>query len=722
MIGLNHLMALSQFGISAETIKASFPMEGFIFVGYDAEVGSVEFAQKVFSVNETFLMNVLQRQNISSHKILKYPFDPLESGFYFYCKYVAKITQPNDTFDNLYFTWVNEVLTDLEKKKRWGNFDYSVEFEGSAEQVKRFAINFIKNAKERGSALNILYAIDDISRQMGRNIFGTIISRAVRTIKIENFGILPYYENSKMKYLLGGLKGNFIDKQNYEEAKNMLRQGNDVNVIRAKTGWILDMPDGRPRFIIPNSDAKWKADIEFLPIGNNGNGFVSKKGYVLSQEVINSFGFEFYNSSKIMDFPKLADILEFPKLFELYPEFANVPVCVGRFISNSGQRGGFNQNPIFTISALYPESWIDANEEILATLIHEIQHAIQIKEGFTSGGNTSIATLIMATSTEYWREFNFLQEQFIEVFVLRVTQKNSLNDFNRAFSSFQRTINEIIPDLSQKNIAFYGRTFSFVVLNLAFSSSELEFANFVVNLRSFLFENTGIDEEPVFNKYIESTKFVVEKRENLQSILASKGYVSGINSFSFLYYLSFGGEIESRYVASNYIQKVPLALQKVFKPISSENTINNLYIFDRPFLEIKSNFSYETKEGEGAVLHLEPSDDSYPIFHEIGHAVYDFLKQDNGLNEIAFIQSFQKQSESTREKGFNEFCADAFCSYLKRRKIESTITSKFKVEENVGEDLNGIFANFMNFEKAEEDLSPIIERYMQYLKEFLNDV
>jgi hypothetical protein len=722
MIGLNHLMALSQFGISAETIKASFPMEGFIFVGYDAEVGSVEFAQKVFSVNETFLMNVLQRQNISSHKILKYPFDPLESGFYFYCKYVAKITQPNDTFDNLYFTWVNEVLTDLEKKKRWGNFDYSVEFEGSAEQVKRFAINFIKNAKERGSALNILYAIDDISRQMGRNIFGTIISRAVRTIKIENFGILPYYENSKMKYLLGGLKGNFIDKQNYEEAKNMLRQGNDVNVIRAKTGWVLDMPDGRPRFIIPNSDAKWKADIEFLPIGNNGNGFVSKKGYVLSQEVINSFGFEFYNSSKIMDFPKLGDILEFPKLFELYPEFANVPVCVGRFISNSGQRGGFNPNPIFTISALYPESWIDANEEILATLIHEIQHAIQIKEGFTSGGNTSIATLIMATSTEYWREFNFLQEQFIELFVLRVTQNNSFNDFNRAFSSFQRTINEIIPDLSQKNIAFYGRTFSFVVLNLAFSSSELEFANFVVNLRSFLFENTGIDEEPVFNKYIESTKFVVAKRENLQSILASKGYVSGINSFSFLYYLSFGGEIESRYVASNYIQKVPLALQKVFKPISSENTINNLYIFDRPFLEIKSNFSYETKEGEGAVLHLEPSDDSYPIFHEIGHAVYDFLKQDNGLNEIAFIQSFQKQSESTREKGFNEFCADAFCSYLKRRKIEPTITSKFKVEENVGEDLNGIFANFMNFEKAEEDLSPIIERYMQYLKEFLNDV
>jgi hypothetical protein len=722
MIGLNHLMALSQFGISAETIKASFPMEGFIFVGYDAEVGSVEFAQKVFSVNETFLMNVLQRQNISSHKILKYPFDPLESGFYFYCKYVAKITQPNDTFDNLYFTWVNEVLTDLEKKKRWGNFDYSVEFEGSAEQVKRFAINFIKNAKERGSALNILYAIDDISRQMGRNIFGTIISRAVRTIKIENFGILPYYENSKMKYLFGGLKGNFIDKQNYEEAKNMLRQGNDVNVIRAKTGWVLDMPDGRPRFIIPNSDAKWKADIEFLPIGNNGNGFVSKKGYVLSQEVINSFGFEFYNSSKIMDFPKLGDILEFPKLFELYPEFANVPVCVGRFISNSGQRGGFNLNPIFTISALYPESWIDANEEILATLIHEIQHAIQIKEGFTSGGNTSIATLIMATSTEYWREFNFLQEQFIELFVLRVTQNNSFNDFNRAFSSFQRTINEIIPDLSQKNIAFYGRTFSFVVLNLAFSSSELEFANFVVNLRSFLFENTGIDEEPVFNKYIESTKFVVAKRENLQSILASKGYVSGINSFSFLYYLSFGGEIESRYVASNYIQKVPLALQKVFKPISSENTINNLYIFDRPFLEIKSNFSYETKEGKGAVLHLEPSDDSYPIFHEIGHAVYDFLKQDNGLNEIAFIQSFQKQSESTREKGFNEFCADAFCSYLKRRKIESTITSKFKVEENVGEDLNGIFANFMNFEKAEEDLSPIIERYMQYLKEFLNDV
>ena len=83
MIGINHLLALSQFGISAEIIKASFPTEGYIFVGYDAESGNVEFAQKILSVNETFLMSVFQRQNVANHKILKYPFDPLESGFYF---------------------------------------------------------------------------------------------------------------------------------------------------------------------------------------------------------------------------------------------------------------------------------------------------------------------------------------------------------------------------------------------------------------------------------------------------------------------------------------------------------------------------------------------------------------------------------------------------------------------------------------------------------------
>ena len=190
-------------------------------------------------------------------------------------------------------------MSDLEKKKRWGNFDYSVEFGGSPEQVKRFAINFIKNARERGAALNILYAIDDVSRQMGINIFGNIISKAVRTIYIENFGILPYYENSKMKYLLGGLRGVFLDKNNYEEAKNMLRQGIDVNVIRANTGWILDMPDGQPRFIIPNSDAKWRSDIEFLPIGNSGNGLVAKKGFTLGQGIINSFGFQFYKRNNL---------------------------------------------------------------------------------------------------------------------------------------------------------------------------------------------------------------------------------------------------------------------------------------------------------------------------------------------------------------------------------------------------------------------------------------
>jgi methionyl-tRNA formyltransferase len=100
-----------------------------------------------------------------------------------------------------------------------------------------------------------------------------------------------------------------------------------------------------------------------------------------------------------------------------------------------------------------------------------------------------------------------------------------------------------------------------------------------------------------------------------------------------------------------------------------------------------------------------------------GHELHDEIRTIQAQQTIKLIIKFLKnihRIKLTKQKGLG--------SYLKRRKIESTITSKFKVEENVGEDLNGIFANFMNFEKAEEDLSPIIERYMQYLKEFLNDV
>lgn len=128
------------------------------------------------------------------------------------------------------------------------------------------------------------------------------------------------------------------------------------------------LADKKPRFEIDDSGAKLKGSLEDI---------INKMPYEQKLKVLGSG-----------QGVKLGELLDHPELFKNYPELKNISVKQLN-LEHSGNQGTvgsyspeFNQ---ITVSAeRMGGKWGDKEKSIL---LHEIQHAIQQKEGFARGGS-----------------------------------------------------------------------------------------------------------------------------------------------------------------------------------------------------------------------------------------------------------------------------------------------------------------------------------------------
>lgn len=149
-----------------------------------------------------------------------------------------------------------------------------------------------------------------------------------------------------------------------EVAESMEQEGTDDETIRQDTGWFRGM------------DGKWRFEIDdsAMELRENWKDSLTKQHGVEGM--------------------KLSDILEHKNLFDQYPELANIDVS---FDIISGSRTlGWYQAPTGEDRADNRPGHISLNERLLQednrddlmdTLIHELQHAIQDTEGFTRGSS-----------------------------------------------------------------------------------------------------------------------------------------------------------------------------------------------------------------------------------------------------------------------------------------------------------------------------------------------
>lgn len=165
-------------------------------------------------------------------------------------------------------------------------------------------------------------------------------------------GAARFYGGEHVLASFAGEHAETADKYQLANAQQRLAGGEDAEKVRKDTGWHQGV-DGKWRFEIDDSEARLR-----------------NLGDLQDRASSNELGFAI---------APLADVLDHPTLFAAYPELKNAKV---RYNSKKWKSGffsaGANGNPdVFEISV----------EDELPTLLHEIQHGIQNKEGFAKGGS-----------------------------------------------------------------------------------------------------------------------------------------------------------------------------------------------------------------------------------------------------------------------------------------------------------------------------------------------
>lgn len=204
------------------------------------------------------------------------------------------------------------------------------------------------------------------------------------------------------RYSYGGVNANTADQKTLARAQELQMQGEDDERVRKETGRHTGM-EGKLRFEIDDSKMKYHRGgdaafsrnhpdyaeyqklVDKMLTGSAEAWKPEDQGRL--QELDKTWGREYGRLSERVDrgSATLEDVIDHEELFQAYPQLRNVRVEFKELPGNTQGYFSPSENKIALDSKLRsaPE----------ATIIHEIQHAIQKAEGFASGA-----------SPEYWQQ------------------------------------------------------------------------------------------------------------------------------------------------------------------------------------------------------------------------------------------------------------------------------------------------------------------------------
>ena len=181
------------------------------------------------------------------------------------------------------------------------------------------------------------------------------------------------------RFSYAGKNANGANLDSLREAQEMQAAGADMESIRKATGWHEGM-DGKWRFEINDSRMQLRTAAADIP-----------------------------------NYTTLGELVSAPELFEAYPDMADLSVTFHTL--EDGQNGGYSRK---FDSIELSRDLKNRPEALLNSLIHEVQHAIQNREGFASGANPAYWNRRMengfdSRTAEERREGARLQEQYEQI-------------------------------------------------------------------------------------------------------------------------------------------------------------------------------------------------------------------------------------------------------------------------------------------------------------------
>lgn len=148
------------------------------------------------------------------------------------------------------------------------------------------------------------------------------------------------------RFSYAGRDARNADLEALHEAERYEMQGVDAETIRQKTGWFRGA-DGKWRWEIDDSGMKLRTD-----------------------------------AADISNYTTLGELVDAPALFATYPDMKDMSLTFHNL--ERGQLGGYHR----TFDSIELSRELKQKPEaLLNSLIHEVQHAIQQREGFTPGAN-----------------------------------------------------------------------------------------------------------------------------------------------------------------------------------------------------------------------------------------------------------------------------------------------------------------------------------------------
>ena len=222
------------------------------------------------------------------------------------------------------------------------------------------------------------------------------------------------------KFSYAGEKAKNADRASLDDAQHYEMQGVDAETIRRKTGWFRGA-DGKWRSEVNDSGMKlrfesglYDYDTELREKNRAWDRLTDRKltdeqrrdladyqrsterdeaDEALYEKLTGEFGDDFEKwaltletmkeaTKSIPNYTTLGKLVDAPELFAAYPDLADIGVTFQTL--ERGQNGGYNRR---FDSIELSRDLKNRPEALLDSLTHEVQHAIQGREGFTPGSN-----------------------------------------------------------------------------------------------------------------------------------------------------------------------------------------------------------------------------------------------------------------------------------------------------------------------------------------------
>ena len=223
---------------------------------------------------------------------------------------------------------------------------------------------------------------------------------------------------------------------NLGAAKEMEKSGMSPKEIWLATGWERSKDKGKWKYDLP--DVEFNKNVGKIPTKTID---VSGRGYTFKEV-------------------KLSEIIADDKgLFELYPQAKDIKVVLYDFNHPDHIRGTYREG-----STMFPEDTItlwgvdysgNLTEEQQSTLLHEMQHFVQAKEGFASGGNENTVSEKDIPVNPKWAEYNTPEnkKRAAEYIALRDSEEyaRELAESNALFKDYGDRIDELHKQITREN-------------------------------------------------------------------------------------------------------------------------------------------------------------------------------------------------------------------------------------------------------------------------------